>query len=625
MGLEDAGVAPDPSALVLGQFATGTVTTTANPTLVLALAAGDEIRLSAFAVRGDLQPAAFVSLDGAFFEPTTYAVGDQQVVLNFNVVTSGNYDVVVQPHQGIGEGDFLLRTECTGGSCLATPAPSSSVRILAINDFHGNVEEAGSNAGGAAYLAAHVQSLRDEVDHTLFVSAGDLVGASPFISARFHDEPAVEVMNAIGLDLTSVGNHEFDEGPAELLRLLEGGCHPDDGCEDGTPFAGASFDVLAANVETTAGAFILPSYKVVVRGGLPIAVIGMTLEGTRSVTVPSAVEDLVFRDEVETVNALVPELQAMGIETIVVVVHEGGRQDGDANDCVNFTGRMAAIATDVNDAVDVFLTGHSHTTYNCVIDNKTVTSAGASGRWITSVDVEIDGRTRESSVVDTFNHRVDHSLAPDAAIVDLVARYRDLVNAEENVVVGQLAGALNRSTDDTGESTLGLAIADSQLFATETSASAQIAFMNRGGIRADLPAGDITYGQAFAVQPFENALVTMTLSGQQLKDILDDQFAFGGFSVLQPSASLTYRIETDAPGVRIVPGSIAIAGFPLGLTTSYRVTVSSFIAEGGDGHPGFAAGTERDVGVIDSDAFVSYLQAQTVPLAVPVQNRITFE
>lgn len=628
-GPGDGGV-PGAVPLRLGQFASGAVTTSQSSAYQLALTAGDLIRVSVYTLRGDLQPAAYLSVSsGAFVEPATYTVGEQQVVLNYALNNTGDHTIVVRAYQDTGSGSFLLRTECTGGPCAAQPVPPPDVdvRLLAINDFHGQIEPPSSNVGGAAWLSAHVQQLRSQADHHLFLSAGDLVGASPFVSARFHDEPTVEVMNLMNLDLAGVGNHEFDEGPAELLRLVQGGCHPNDGCQDGTPFAGADFEILAANVESRGGVPLFPRDAVRVFGGMPVGVIGMTLEGTRSVTVASAVEDLVFLNEVATVNALVPRLQAMGVETIVVVVHQGGSQAGDENACTDFVGSVAAIAAMVDDAVDVLLTGHTHTTYNCIIAGKVVTSAGSSGQWLTRVDLKVNGQTREPTVQAAFNHRVDHTLAPDAAVAALVLRYRNLVNPVENAVVGTLAGPLTRETDASGQSTLGFAIADSQLFATQAQGS-QIAFMNRGGIRADLPGGEVTFGQAFAVQPFENDLVTLTLSGQQLKDLLAAQFEFGRFSVLQPSATLSYHIAPVTPGsgsVRVVPGSILINGTPLDLAAPYRISVNAFLSEGGDGHAVFNQGSNRVRGVVDSQAFIDYLAGAPSPLPLPTLDRISMD
>lgn len=625
----DSGAEPDASApiadLLLGQFATAA----APATYHLRLEPGDAVRLSVFTLRGDLRPAAYLSRAGTTIEPDTYEVDNRRVVLDYLVADGGDYEVEVRPHQGMGAGTFLLRTECTGGSCVARGAPPDvALRLLAINDLHGYLEPPSASAGGAAWLAAHVRALEAEAEHHLFVSAGDLVGGSPFLSARFHDEPTIEAANLMGLDVAAVGNHEFDEGPEELLRLVEGGCHPVDGCQDGTPFEGAEFEVLAANVQTTAGMALLPSVAVRVFGGLPVGVIGMTLEGTPWTTVASQVEDLVFEDEVATVNALVPGLQAMGVEAIVVVVHQGGVQGGGANECSNFSGAIRGIASMVDDGVDAVISGHTHATYNCVISGKAVTSAGSAGRWLSTLDFTLGGASRDATLLEARNRAVDHGLDPDPAVAALVARYRALVDDEQDLVVGTLAEALTRRTDDADQSTLGLAIADSQLYATQASSGAQIAFMNRAGMRADLPAGPITYGQAFEAQPFGNALITLTLTGQQLQDLLDDQFAFGNFTVLQPSASLRYRIQPVAPGssfVRVVPGSVTVLGLPLNLAAEYRVTANRYIADGGDGHSTFTLGTERVEGGNDVDAFVDYLSASESPFPAPALDRITFQ
>jgi 5'-nucleotidase len=375
---------------------------------------------------------------------------------------------------------------------------------------------------------------------------------------------------------------------------------------------------------TTAEGLFLPAFSIRVFDGVPVAVIGMTLEATPFVTVPSGVADLTFLDEAATVNALVPQLQDWGIETIVVVVHEGGRQeDGGPNDCNNLSGNIIDIANSLDDAVDVLVTGHTHAAYNCNINNKVVTSAGSAGRLLTRIDLSLNASTRDAVVETVENQLVDHTIEPDAAVAAIVDETRTLVDAQAGSVIGTLAGSLSRNGDGTGQSTLGFVIADSQLAATQA-AGAQIAFMNDGGIRADLPSGDITYGQAFAVQPFGNDLVTMTLTGVQLHALLDAQFAFGGFNVLLPSASLRYQIAPlAAGGVAIVAGSILFDGVPLDLNASYRVTVNVFLSEGGDGQQLFIEGTDRVVGGLDVDAFVDYVSSSS-PLPVPSLDRILF-
>ncbi|MFT7580526.1 MAG: 2',3'-cyclic-nucleotide 2'-phosphodiesterase (5'-nucleotidase family), partial [Myxococcota bacterium] len=436
--VEDTSSGAGPALLLLGQTGIGEASAAAVDDFVIDLRTGDTFGVGGFALRGDLQPAVYLSLDGVALEPESFEVGEQQVTLDYRVVTGGRYVIDVQPHQGQGAGRFLVRTWCTGGPCADDPValPDVTLRLLAINDLHGNLAPRDDDSGGVAWLASHAKALRAEVEHSVFVSAGDLVGGSPYLSGRFHDEPTVEAMNVAGLDINGVGNHEFDEGPDELKRLATGGCHPIDGCQDGTPFEGAAFEMLAANVNDATGATLFPPFAVRVYGGVPVGFIGLTLEGTPAVTLASQVESLEFNDEIGTVNALLPRLQAMGVETIVLVLHEGGTQSGGANDCDNFSGGARWIAQGLSDVVDILVTGHTHRTYNCWLGDKLVTSAGASGRWLTKIDMTLNATTRDVWVDDARNRFIDHGLAPDPEVAALVARYEALVAPELAAVVG---------------------------------------------------------------------------------------------------------------------------------------------------------------------------------------------
>jgi len=608
--------------LWIGQFATGRLEAAETASYRVFVRAGEEVRFEAFVLAGDLGlTLSLVGEDGPLVgAPAALAGGD--VGITYEIQASGEYDVVLRATQEDTEGAYLLRTRCVAGGCLGPPELSVPLRLVAINDFHGQLASLDNGTGGGARLAAEVGRVRGEVDHSLFVAAGDLIGASSFASAFFHDEPAFELMNLMGLDVTSVGNHEFDEGPAELLRLAQGGCHPVDGCRDDTPYGGAEFDILAANVRQSDGSTLFPSFVVRVVSGLPVGFIGMTLEGTPGVTVASAIEGLSFDDEVRTVNALIPRLRKMGVETIVVLIHEGGFQQGGVNGCDTMGGAIVAISSRIDDSVDVIFSGHTHATYNCVLGSKRVMSAGSLGRFVSLVDLVIAADSRDAVVQSARNLAVDGTITPDPAATALLAPYLAIVAEVTAARIGTLAGPLNRATDDTGETTLGLAFADAHLFATEASAGAQIAFMNRGGLRADLPGGDITFGQGFAAQPFENPLITVTISGQELQALLDRQFVGEDIFLLQPSSTLRYRVASVTPGsaaLRIVPGSIMIDGLPLDPEAPYRVTANAFVA---DGDPILGAGDDRVIGLIDSAAFVDYLAASPSPLPVPLLDRV---
>ena len=540
------------------------------------------------------------------------------------------------------------------------------VQLLALNDFHGNLEPpSGSSgriqtgvttgadgvpvpvtvdAGGAEHLATQLAALAEQqkAKNTITVAAGDLIGASPLLSAAFHDEPAIESLGLAGLDYASVGNHEFDEGAAELLRIQGGGCHPVDGCADGTPFEGADFQYLSANAFVTeTGAPLLPPYAIHKVKGVKIGFIGMTLEGTASIVSQQGVAGLGFADEVQTANRYADELQARGVEAIVVLLHEGGVQTGadsyQINACNGLAGPIVDIAAGMDDAIDVIVSGHTHQAYNCILDEKLVTSASSFGRLVTDIDLRIDRRTRDIISAEAENVIVTRDLAKDPAQTALIARYREALGPIAGEVVGTTGAVITRAQEAistgsgtvAGESALGNLIADAQLAATDDEAGAVAAFMNPGGVRADLDAGPVTYEEAFTVQPFANNLVTLDLTGEQLQCLLEQQLTVN--RILAPSSTVSYVVDpggTTAPagapctGSRVVDASVEIGGVPVVAGQTYRITVNSFLSGGGDGFTVLTGGTNAVTGPIDLDAFTAYLGASS-PVSAPALDRIT--
>lgn len=531
----------------------------------------------------------------------------------------------------------------------AKPSGTVNVQVLALNDFHGNLmPPSGSSgrvgtidAGGVEYLATHISNLRALNPNTVVVSAGDMVGASPLLSALFHDEPTIEAFNLIGLDFNAVGNHEFDEGWAELMRLQEGGCHPVDGCLDGDGFDGANFRFLAANVvRKDNGKTIFPAYKMRSFAGAKVAFIGMTLESTPSIVTPSGIADLNFLDEAETVNALIPELKKKGIETIVVLIHEGGAQipsTSPYNGCVGISGPILDIVNNFDDEVDVVISGHTHQPYNCVIDGKIVTSAFSFGRLVTKIDLTIDRKTGEVVTMSADNRIVTRDVPKDSLLTALIDKYNAIAAPLANRVIGSITVGISRTVNGAGESALGDVIADAQLYATADPSlgGAVVAFMNPGGIRADLtypssPAGEgdgnVTYGESFTVQPFGNNLVTMTLTGAQIDTLLEQQFIGCGQTsnrILQVSNGFFYSWSlTGGACNKVDPATIMINGSAIDLGASYRVTVNSFLADGGDNFSVLPLGINRLGGAVDTDALEAYFAAFS-PVAPGPQNRIT--
>jgi 5'-nucleotidase len=547
-------------------------------------------------------------------------------------------------------GFIIVLTAIISSTVLAAPAAHKGqgvensrevqLQILAINDFHGNIATSSGSFGGtgrADYLATNIHAAAESADNSIFVSAGDLIGASPLVSALFHDEPTIEAMNLIGLDINAVGNHEFDEGAEELLRMQYGGSHPVDGDLDGDPFLGADFEFLAANVVVDAtGETIFPAYTIRNFQGVKVAFIGMTLEGTPSIVTPSGVAGLTFNDEAETVNALIPELQKKNIESIVVLLHEGGFSPGGQNDCNGgLFGPIAEIVPKLDDAVDLVIAGHTNDEFICEIDGKWVTMADNRGRLFTDIDVTLNRVTKDMTVVAINNvPNLQGGVTPDPALTALIDKYETLSAPLANQVIGTITTDITRAPNASGESALGDVIADAQLAATAPVGfgEAVVAFMNPGGIRDDLDFtsggpeadGEVTYGEAFAVQPFGNSLVTMSLTGAQIDTLLEQQWE-GQTSprILQVSEGFSYEWSMSAPdGSKVDPATIMIGGVPVDPSTSYRVTVNSFLASGGDNFSVLVEGTERLGGEVDLDALATYFGANS-PVAPGPQDRIT--
>ena len=541
----------------------------------------------------------------------------------------------------------LLALSCpASGSATETAAPVD-VRILAINDLHGNLrpplggiriddpndrtKKIAVPAGGVETMATLVQQLRQGNKNTIFVAAGDLIGASPFLSAMFHDEPTIESLSMMGLEVASVGNHEFDEGKDELLRMQNGGCHPTDKCQGPHPFAGAKFHYLSAStVEKDTGKTVFPPYEIRQFDGIAIAFIGLTLKGTPNIVSPVGVAGLEFRDEADTVNALVPELKARGVEAIVVLIHEGGYPTGDYNECPGISGPIVDIVKKFDRAVDVVISGHTHQAYVCEIDGRLVTSGDKYGTVVTAIDLKLDPATRDVLSARADNVIVRASVyAKDPEQTALLESYDRLAAPIANRPAGSVTDALSHRPNDAGESALGDTIADAQLAATSAAAAggAVIAFTNPGGIRTDIPKnqdGTVTYADVFASQPFRNQLVTLTLTGMQIKDALEQQWLDPEQPrILQVSKGFNYTWHGARPyGDHVMAGRMSLNGHPIDPAMSYRVTVNNFLSTGGDGFTVLKQGMAAQFGIYDVDALYSFFRTHS-PVNPTTANRIT--
>lgn len=539
------------------------------------------------------------------------------------------------------------------------------VQLLAINDFHGAVEAASggtgriadTDAGGIEYLATHLQRLRATNPNTVTVSAGDNAGASPLLSSLFHDEPTIEALNLAGLEISALGNHDLDEGWWEFYRMQKGGCHPVDGCQDGTPYTGTAFPYLAANVVldprradpekvTLAGIEgqhprpLLPGWTVREVGGVRVGFIGIILQETPGVIVPSAVQGLTFLPEADSANAAARALLEQGVRAIVVLLHEGGQQGGfdpelgrvDINGCRDMSPFFVDLVNRMSDDIDVVVSGHSHQAYDCTIDGKLVTSAASAGRLVTDVDLQVRRSDGEVVAKSARNVIVSRDVAKDPAQTALLARYRPRADAVGNRVVGSITASLTRASNEAGEFSLGDVVADAFLEAARNTSGGQadLAIWNPGGIRADLVATPrsattpVTYAQLFSVTPFGNELIVKSIRGTTLLRMLEEQFGEERVRIMQISDGFTYAYDASRPrGQRIDRASVRIGGAPLDPAREYWLATSNFLWDSGDGMTalGQASAAASVVVGVDYELLVAHFSRHS-PIRSGPLNRI---
>jgi 5'-nucleotidase len=568
----------------------------------------------------------------------------------------------------------------------ARPQWTTDVHLLAWNDFHGNLEPAGLNiygrfAGGAAFLAKAVEDKQKQYGHRqATILAGDNIGASPLVNGLFNEEPATVVSNLMHVDYASVGNHEFDKGKDELRRIQDGGC-PAAGCK-GAPYAverhgrvkttdtypGADFQYLSANViDNATGKPLFPAYGIKQfpsSSGRPISVgfIGEVLQSTPTIVTPTGVAGLDFTDEADAANQAAKDLARQGVRIPVLVIHQGGFQTGAPTAPGGCAGNLAgtdieAIAKRLDPSIKVIVSGHTHVEYRCTITingvTRLITSAASFGRILSDIKLTVDDRTDQLVSAEATNSIVENALntpgpgvvrqedpaKADPTVAGIVKQYVTASAPLANTVIGKIQGDLTRDQTPVGETTLGDVIADAQYTSTKDAdkGAAQLALMNPGGVRADLKAndissggeapGEVTYGEAFTVQPFGNSLVTKTMTGDMLRRVLEQQFVgCGGQTtqkVLQISSTLSYRSNPAAAACADKVGEITVDGTQVTPTTSLRVTMNNFLATGGDGFTVFNEGTDALGGAQDIDALAAYLTAQgSAGVPVPATGRI---
>jgi 5'-nucleotidase len=548
-----------------------------------------------------------------------------------------------------------LVTVAVGAQLARVAGGTVDVQLLAINDFHGALEPPSGDigrirdidAGGIEYLATHLARLRATNPNTVTVSAGDNIGGTPLLSSVVHDEATVEALTLAGLELSALGNHELDEGWWELYRIQRGGCHPEDGCQDGTPYAGAAFTYLAANVTLDPRAAdpgvlaraglrgreprpLLPPSAIREIDGVRVGFIGLILQEAPRVVLPASIRGLTFLPEAEAANQAAQALRAEGVRAIVVLMHQGGARPGDdINGCDGLSQDLVERVRQLAPDIDVVVSGHSHEAYTCTIGGILVTSAAANGRLVTDIDLQIRRSDGEVVAKSARNVMVTRDVAKDPAQSALIARYRPIAEQVGARVVGTITESLARADTGAGESTLGRVLADVYLKAGQTTGGgAELAIMNPGGIRADLVASrslrpsPVTYADLFAVLPFSNEVIVKSVSGEAVLEALEQQFGAERTRVMQVSEGFTYAYDPTRPrGQRVDRSSVRLNGAPFDSSRRYRLVTNSFLWAGGDGLVALRSGTDPVTVGIDVDVVADYFSHHS-PIRAAPQRRI---
>ena len=488
-----------------------------------------------------------------------------------------------------------------------------SIQLLGINDFHGQIDVyrtvKGKQVGGAEYLASYLKKYEQENENTLLVHIGDAVGASSPVSSLHQDEPTIEFLNTLGFDVGTVGNHEFDEGVDELNRLLFGGESEKTGY-----FEGADFPYTVANVvDHETGKTILPPYIIKEVGGVPIGFIGVATTDTTNFVLPEGIEHLEFKDEVIAINKAAEELKEKGVRSIVVLAHNPVSSNKNGS---HSSGEIVDFAERVDDEIDIIYGAHNHMYANTTINHKLIVQAYSSGTAFSDVDISIDPMTKDmvekkAKIVRTYHKDME----PDKEIKQMVDSYRMSIAPLINEVIGKSSDEMTRKQEKSGESQLGHFIADTQRSAMET----DFAFVNSGGIRADLDKGDITWGELYTALPFGYRLVTMSMTGEQIKSVLEQQWIGSEVRILQISG-LSYTWDEDAPdGERIIELKDD-QGNLLDPNQVFTVVVNELLASGGDGFSFFKEGMNIMIGPIELDIMTKYIQSSKGAINTPTQT-----
>jgi 5'-nucleotidase len=546
---------------------------------------------------------------------------DHRYISDKTQTLDGNISVLKQDAIGIEgsseeyHGHISSRPEVkeTNKKPQASNPAYKQIQLLSIHDLHGQLNVTrrvdGRPVGRVDYLASYLKQRKANQKHTLLIHTGDMVGASPPISALLQDEPTIEILNKMKFDIGTVGNHEFDEGIDELQRLMKGGTHEKTG-----EFRGANFPWVAANVVDKSGKPVFPPYEIVNINGMPIAFIGVTYSETPTIVEPNGVEGIKFIDEVEAINQYIPEIKKQGVRSVIVLAHNPGSSGVNGE---NATGELVDIAKGVDDEVDIIFGAHNHAYMNAMVDNKLLVQSYSYGTAFSDVDIEIDPSTKDivtkrAEIITTFQDEI----RPDPEISQMLKDYETVVEPIVNEKIGSTKMNLTSLRNDSGESVMGNIVADAQRKAMGT----DFAFMNPGGIRADIDKGEITWEQVYIVQPFNNDLVKMRMTGKQIREVLNQQW--GPTTTMLQISGFTYTWDGRKPDNQKVISILLPDGTEMDDNQTYTVTANSFLAGGGDGFTAFTKAQHKEIGPVDLDALVDYIRDQPQPLSFSLDGRI---
>ena len=528
---------------------------------------------------------------------------------------------------------MITRFAALSAALFVAPATSLAapvqVQLLALNDLHGNLEAPSPGVGGAEYLATHLKAARASHPNTLVVGAGDMMGASPPLSGLFADAPTIRVLNAIGLDVTAIGNHELDAGDAVFLDRIRGHCPAELKCKP------ARYAYLAANVTRKDGSPIAAATAVRTVGGVKIGFIGETLSGTGAIISAKAAQALAFKDEAEVANAAAQRLKVQGVRAIVLLIHQGLYQHpasgpADINACANVDGDLLPVLRRLTPDIRVVVSGHTHQAYNCRLDDRLVTSTGAYGVAFSRITLTIDLASDRITGAEATNQAVTHDVAKDAAVTAILDDYRSAALTKTGAAAGTIAAALPKDLDAGGQTAIGGMTADSMLAAGRVD-GADMALINYGGVRGALAGpepGDasrmVTYGDLYRLLPFGNRLTTIALTGEQLRRLLEQQFRNPARpDILQVSEGFSYRFRLKAPeGQRVDPESLMLDGKQIKPGAMVKVTIPDFLRNGGNGFSVFREPKADAPGSSDLDAMLAYV-ATHPRLKPPAPGRVT--